>query len=137
MTATQFRAWPHRLAVVAAVAAAVTLLSACAAGASSGTPTEKPARRILGTWGNPAPQNPYLTFSADHTVKGSDGCNVLSSSYTMHGDTATISRMITTLMACPGVDPWLSKVRTVTVDGDQLVVRDSAGSKIGTLKRTG
>ena len=41
------------------------------------------------------------------------------------------------MMACEGVDTWLSKAATGNVSGDTMTVLDDGGSTIGTLKRSG
>jgi hypothetical protein len=41
------------------------------------------------------------------------------------------------LKACQGVDEWLNKAATASADGDVLTVKNTRGSKIGTLDRNG
>ena len=46
-------------------------------------------------------REPHLRFqAADAHVAGSTGCNSLSGTFERHGDRLTLSRMLTTLMAC-------------------------------------
>jgi hypothetical protein len=40
------------------------------------------------------------------------------------------------MKACPNVDTWLSGVRAVKVDADQLIILDRSAGEIGTLPRT-
>lgn len=119
------------LGALAALGAAGMLLAACAGTSNSANP----AARFVGTWGNTSPQRPYLTFKANKSVTGSDGCNRIVTTYTVSGDTATLKPAATTLMACPGVDTWLSNVHTATIHGHTIVVKNADGSKIGTLDR--
>jgi heat shock protein HslJ len=120
--------------------ALASVLGGCASSAGSSTgPADpgatSPAASIVGTWGETAPQKPYLTFEEGSNVSGNDGCNSLSSTYAVSGDTVTFSQTTSTLMACIGVDSWLSAVRTATIEGDRLIVKNDTGDTIGTLTR--
>jgi heat shock protein HslJ len=115
--------------------ASVSLFTACAAGGgSAGGGTPEPAEAVVGTWGSTAPQQPHLAFT-DGEVTGTDGCNGITTSYTVDGDTITLDRFMSTQKACTGVDTWLRHVRSVQVDGDVLIVLDASGEQIGTLDR--
>jgi heat shock protein HslJ len=115
--------------------ASMSLLSACAAGTGAGAGgAEDPSDAIVGTWGSTADKQPHLVFD-DGKVTGTDGCNGVSTTYTVEGDTVTLGRFMSTQMACTGVDTWLRAVHTVTIDGDALIVRNSSGDEIGTLER--
>ncbi|RFA10338.1 hypothetical protein B7R54_14805 [Subtercola boreus] len=119
--------------------ALVSLLAGCSSSASSpgadggasGTSIS-----IVGTWGDQSPRQPYLVFDEDSTVAGNDGCNSLGSTYELSGDTVTFSRTTSTMMACIGVDSWLSAVSTAVVTGDTMTVRNEKGDTIGTLTRS-
>ncbi|PPF81293.1 META domain-containing protein [Subtercola sp. Z020] len=120
--------------------ALASVLGGCASSAGTSTGPADPgasssAASIVGTWGETAPQKPHLTFEQGSSVSGNDGCNSLSSSYVVSGDTVTFSETTSTLMACIGVDSWLSALSTATVDGDSLIVKNTAGDTIGTLTR--
>ncbi|RFA07753.1 hypothetical protein B7R21_15465 [Subtercola boreus] len=127
--------------VVAALSglAVVTLLAGCSSaapstgadGGASGTSIP-----IVGTWGDQSPRQPYLIFDDDSTVSGNDGCNSLGSTYELSGDTITFSRSTSTMMACIGVDSWLSALSTAVVDGDTMTVRNEKGDTIGTLSKS-
>ena len=139
MSGIRTSTWPRngRLITVFLVGiASVSLFSACAAGtgAGGGAGESDPADDIVGTWGSTADQQPHLIFD-DGKVTGTDGCNGISTSYTVDGDTVKLARFISTQMACTGVDTWLRAVSTVQLDGDAIVVRNSAGDEIGTLDR--
>lgn len=115
--------------------ASVSLFSACAAGGNAGSSgATDPAEAIVGTWGSTGDRQPHLVFD-DGSVTGTDGCNGITSTYTVDGDTISIDPFMSTLKACSGVDTWLRLIHTVQIDGDALVVRDSSGGQIGTLDR--
>lgn len=90
---------------------------------------------VYGTWGEKANAKPYLELSDDGSVAGSDGCNRMTGNFTVDGDTVTFGQLASTLMACEGVDTWLSKAETATVDGDTMTVFNTKGDEIGTLDR--
>lgn len=85
-----------------------------------------------------------LTISSDYTASGSDGCNGISSrwSYNESRETVTFDGFIGTLMACfddegNALDSWLRGAGEVGF-GDtmnSLVVYDSAGNRLGSLRR--
>jgi len=109
------------------------VVSACAS--TSADESSAAADAVLGTWGDTAATKPHLVFSSDGEVKGSDGCNGISTTFAVDGSTAVLEQFVSTLKGCFGVDPWLSKVHSVEVDGDQLLVSNSQGERIGTLER--
>lgn len=126
-----------RILSTAAIVGALTVLAAgCAAGGTSGETAEGAPTSVIGAWGSEAKGQPNLTFTDEGTVFGTDGCNGISSTYKTEGDLVTVDRFASTLMACQGVDTWLSGLSTVAVDGDKLVVKNAAGAQIGELKRT-
>jgi heat shock protein HslJ len=118
------------------LAASASLFAACANGSSAGesAAADEPSEAIIGTWGSTATEQPHLVFD-DGQVSGSDGCNGISSTYTVDGPTITIKPFMSTLRGCIGVDTWLRSVSTVEIDGDALLVRNAAGDQIGTLDR--
>jgi heat shock protein HslJ len=121
------------------VAAAAILLTACApaAGPAGGpTSTASPEPDVVGTWGSDAKGEPFLEFTAEGKVTGTDGCNGIGSTYTVVDDTVEIAPYYSTLKACQGVDTWLRGLSKVQVDGDTLIVQDKDGAKIGELPRT-
>lgn len=112
-----------RIGIIASVLAIA--LSGCAA----------PAVDPSGTWGSDGNGQPNLTLDADGALSGTDGCNRLSGAWTAEGETVDFGIVVTTEMACQGVDTWLSALATATVDGDTLTVKDDAGETIGELER--
>lgn len=139
--------------VIAALTVAVAsfALVACASGAGGSpygetrTPEadESPEAavtddRLLGMWGETDDGEPYLTFEADGRVSGSDGCNQLVGTWESADDIVTFSDLAQTMMACEGVDTWLSQAATAMLDGDdELAISNSGGDEIGTLQREG
>lgn len=131
------------LTLATMVGATTLLLTACATGqtpgstpTSSADPNNPVVAEVLGSWGTDAAGEPYLEFTVDGAVKGSDGCNGISTSFTVDGDQIDLAEFMSTMKACDGVDGWLSSMRAVEVDGDVLVVKDRAGDKIGELGRS-
>ncbi len=90
---------------------------------------------LLGTWTSDETGSPHLEFHEDGKVKGTDGCNGISTSYTIEGDRVMLKKFASTLKACEGVDDWLRGVREVSVDGDTLLVMNASGEEIGQLQR--
>jgi heat shock protein HslJ len=88
-----------------------------------------------GDWGSEADGQPNLTLAEDGKVSGTDGCNRLMTTWEEDGDEIAFGDVAGTLLACVGVDRWLSAMASATVDGDTLVVRNEAGDEIGTLDR--
>lgn len=101
----------------------------------------------VGTWGNGynTDKQPYfeLSLAADKDasfdqagfVTGSDGCNRLSGQWFLVEGELTFQQLGGTMMACEGVDTWLSNAAAATIDGDVMTVIDAKGAPIGTLDR--
>ncbi|RBP66245.1 heat shock protein HslJ [Brevibacterium sanguinis] len=88
-----------------------------------------------GRWYAAGQGDPYLEFSPEGAVAGTDGCNAISSTWTAEGDTVKIKPFASTQKACAGVDTWLAKVSTVSVEGDTMTVLDIEGNEIGELTK--
>lgn len=119
-------------------------LARAAGGASAGPTPIAPAVEpqpgeedpiITGTWGEDASGKPNLRLQADGSLSGSDGCNLLSGSYTFTGGVITFSPLAATLMACPDVQTWLGGATTATVQGGTMTIYDGNATAIGTLNR--
>lgn len=67
---------------------------------------------------------------------GSDGCNGIGGTFAASGDVISLTRTPSTMKACPDVDTWLSGVRSVKIDAEQLIILDRGATEIGTLPRT-
>ncbi|MFF1635399.1 META domain-containing protein [Leifsonia sp. NPDC058248] len=100
---------------------------------SSAAPTGS-ASSPVGSWGEDGAGKPSAVFNSDGTVSGSDGCNRFSATWTDSGGTIEIGVLVATQVGCPGMDTWLTMMRSVKVDGDTLVVYKGT-EKIGTLAR--
>jgi len=111
---------------VLAVGAAALLMAGCASGADG----------VAGSWGSDAPGEPMLLLGADGSLSGTDGCNRLMGSWEQGDDgKVEFGQVASTLMACTGVDTWLSGLATGEVQGQQLHIFDASGAEIGTLSR--
>jgi len=121
---------------------ALALLAACATGSSPGsesTPTGAPATNtdIVGTWvvspEEAATTEPFLTVAADGSWAASDGCNVVSGTWELAADgTLTTTAGPSTLIACDGkpLPALFTNATSASIDGDTLVLQDSAGETI-------
>ena len=127
-------------AAVAAVASAALLLAGCA-GSSGTDQTPKPTTTsksadVTGSWGDAAKESaPAIELAGDGTLTGTDGCNRLTGSWKLEGDTIAFGELASTKMACIGVDTWLSGARTATVSGSTMTVLGEGGAELGTLDR--
>lgn len=108
--------------------AAVALLAGCAGTPSGASPA--------GTWGSAEGGKPNLTIESDGGFSGTDGCNRLTGTGTIDGDTITFGPIASTLMACEGVDEWLGKAATGTARGDTITIYNDKGDTIGTLPKS-
>lgn len=120
------------------VAAAVAIAAVAALGLSGcqvyGVDAPAPPNPV-GIWGTAETAGlPFLAFTADGTVSGSDGCNQLTGEWEVEGTTIDFSDMASTLMACEGVDTWLSALDAATISGETMTILDDADKQIGTLK---
>lgn len=122
------RVVPRRLVLPFAAAAVLAALAGCA------TPGGE-AAAFTGTWGSSASGQPNLTIADDGKVSGTDGCNRLSGTGTVSGDTFRFGNLASTMMACEGVDEWLAGASTASVDGHTLIIYDESNKKIGTLDK--
>ena len=113
------------------LAAAALLLAGCASGNGAGLTEEQ----LTGMWVAGEPGEPRLEFDGDGRAMGTDGCNGITTTYKIDGDSAQLDIFASTLMACDGVDDWLRGLRSVTLEGDTLSVFDESGKKIGELER--
>lgn len=113
-----------RLVFVAFVTAA--LLAGCA-GSGDGP--------FVGTWGDSSDSTkPSLELASDGKATGTDGCNRLTGDWAEEGKTVTFSRFASTLMACEGMDTWLSNAATAKIQEDgKLALFGEDGTQIGTL----
>ena len=113
----------HAMAIAGAAAVLLVALSGCSAAPSAS-----------GTWGTPSVQGkPYLDLHTDGSVSGSDGCNRLTGSWKQSGATVTFGHLASTLIACQGVDTWLSQAGSATISGSTMTVLNESKKHIGSL----
>ncbi|MGL3805993.1 META domain-containing protein [Paeniglutamicibacter sp. R2-26] len=120
-----------RIAALALALSAGLGLAGCAA-----SPGQEGAP-VVGQWGGVPDGSPVLVFSQEGTFTGNDGCNTLGGSWTRDGDGIVLEGMTMTLMACEGLDTWLSSASSATVEGMNLRVFDAQRAEIGVLAHEG
>ena len=98
-------------------------------------PSGPGAAAVTGQWGGAAEGPPVLWFSSGGHFNGNDGCNSLAGSWVVDGARIELNDEIMTLVACLGMDTWLSSAAVVQVKGDTLHVTNADGQEIGTLPR--
>jgi heat shock protein HslJ len=86
-------------------------------------------------WGSDAPGRPWLDFTPDRRVVGSDGCNRLAGPWQPSAVGVALGPLVSTMMYCQGVDTWLAGARAARLLGDRLQVLDADGAVIGELPR--
>ena len=123
-----------RVLLGAVAACAALMLSACSPSVGP-APQSTDDLSIAGTWVADGRGDPHLVLGEDLTVKGTDGCNGITTTYRLQGEVVEFENFMSTLKACPGVDTWLSAVKTATVDGEKMTVLNKAGDEIGVLHR--
>ncbi|MGN6204357.1 META domain-containing protein [Humibacter sp.] len=108
------------------VAGILTVTLAACSGASSD---------FTGSWGSTRSGQANVRIEQDGTFHGTDGCNRVTGKGTVSGSRFSFGHFASTMMACPGVTTWFNKASTAKRSGDDLVVYDDGGSKIGTLAK--
>lgn len=145
MTSMSTHRRARNLVGLAMLGAFALLGTACATSTPGEAPTSTPepnseeaavVEKLVGLWGENATGQPHLEFAADGTVTGSDGCNGVTTTYSVNGDRVDLAQFASTLKACPGVDGWMRGVRAVELDGDVLIVMDASGAELGNLTRS-
>ena len=101
--------------------------------------TPPPLPDPVGEWEASVDGTPFLQFSADGAVAGSDGCNDLSGRWTQDAegriDLGTLVPLTTNV--CDGVDSWLSRGRSADIIEGYMYVNGETGSAIGGLQPAG
>ncbi len=100
-------------------------LSACSGG--------DPAASFVGSWGSQEPGQPNLTITEKLEISGTDGCNHLSGTGSINGETLRFGNMVSTEMACPDIMTWLGGAYGATVSGGVMTITDLDDVTIGTL----
>ncbi len=140
MTRARLSSW----SVVAAAVSIGVLANACA----SAQPAPSASRLVGRYWkavelgGTPSPSSDrirevHLRFDSDGRVAGSDGCNGVSGTYTVDGDTLTFGQFAATMMACPDTQATEKAFRDAvtatarwSLTGDRLELLDAAGAVV-------
>ena len=90
----------------------------------------------MGTWGTPDTEGqPYLDLSKDGSVAGSDGCNRLVGTWKENAAAIEFGPLASTMMACEGVDTWLSGAIGAVISGSTMTITDAGDKTIGTLEQ--
>lgn len=113
-----------------AIAAALVVTAVAASGCSIIEESD-----AVGTWGTQERGSAHLQIADDGTLHGNDGCNSFSGRWHDADGAVIFDDVMSTLMACQGVDTWLTQGRSAVARGDTLHVRDASGTEIGTLPR--
>ena len=140
-----------RLARGIAVFALVLPLAACGTGtdprdpdpstpaesSSTADPSDDAADSVdpVGRWSSPEAGDPFLEFAEDGSLRGSDGCNAISTTWEVEDDEVIIESFMTTQKACAGVDTWLSDAASASIEGDVMKIKDHDGKVIGGLEK--
>ena len=115
------------MAPAALLGAAALLLTAC-----SGTTSVADT-----SWGKPDVQGETaISFAADGSAFGSDGCNLVTGTWKEDKGTITFGPLASTMMYCEGVETWLTDATTATMKGDTITLSDKDGKEVGTLQQT-
>ena len=120
-----------RIAALALAISAGLGLAGCAA-----TPGQE-GSAVVGQWGGVPDGSPVLVFTPEGTFTGNDGCNTLGGSWKQDGGRIVLEDMTMTLMACEGLDTWLSSASSATLEGMNLRVFDAQRAEIGVLAHQG
>ena len=91
----------------------------------------------LGKWSaDDSKKAPFLELTDDGRYSGSDGCNTLAGDWSLTDDgSVQFSAGIMTLMACEGVDTWLSGASFGVLRGGTMTLSDTEGLVLGQLFR--
>jgi heat shock protein HslJ len=88
-------------------------------------------KSINGTDVSMTESTPYINFGTDNKVSGKGGCNSFSGSYNLNQEGGiNMSRLVSTKMACPGLDiegrffKALEQANMTKITKDKLVLMD-------------
>lgn len=91
----------------------------------------------VGFWGTDGAGEPSLELAADGTVSGTDGCNQLVGGWELADGQLKFGDLASTLMACEGVDTWLSGASFAFLQAGTMTVYAEDGMQLGQLTRSG
>ncbi|MFO7690555.1 MAG: META domain-containing protein [Cryobacterium sp.] len=100
-------------------------------------PLVGPPGRPVGYWAESnTPEAPFLSIDTDQSYSGSDGCNVLTGTWTQNSDwSVALTPGVTTLMMCEGVDQWLRLAVLGRVQAGVMTLQAEDGTVLGQLTR--
>jgi heat shock protein HslJ len=128
-------------------ALSVLILSACAGGGTSASPTGEWTLISYGDTSNPTHALPdvetSINFNEDGTFGGSVGCNSFGSDYKVDGDQITFGSIVSTMMFCNEISTQESAVLAIltdktvnfTINGDQLNLTSTDGASVVVLSQ--
>lgn len=98
-------------------------------------PTVGPPGLPIGYWSeSDSATAPFLSIETDGRYSGNDGCNVLTGSWEQADDEAILfTDGAMTLMACEGVDQWLSQAVQGRVQAGVMTLQSVDGTVLGQL----
>mgnify|MGYP001233301070 CR=1 FL=1 len=126
-------------------AISVLILSACASGGASASPTGEWTLVSYGDASNPTPAisnvETSINFNENGTFGGSVGCNSFGADYKVSGDQITFGSIMSTMMFCETISDQESAVlgilsgQTVRyqIDGNQLTLTSADGGLVVVL----
>jgi heat shock protein HslJ len=135
------------LTLVTLFALSVLILSACAGGGASASPTGEWTLISYGDASNPTPALPdvetSINFNEDGTFGGNVGCNSFGSDYKVDGEQITFGSIVSTMMFCEGISDQESAVLAIltdktvsfTLNGNQLTLTSTDGASVVVLAR--
>ncbi len=126
---------------------AVLILSACASGGASASPTGEWRLISYGDASNPTPALPIvetsINFNEDGTFGGSVGCNSFGADYKVNDDQITFGSIMSTMMFCEETSAQESAVLAIltdktvsfTISGNELTIKSTDGTSVVVLAR--
>lgn len=95
-----------------------------------------PTVDVVGTWKPKKDNGAFITFDADGSYVGSDGCNGASGTWSLGSGKLVITTGMHTEIACDNqaLDEWIATADSVTVAGDTMTIGDGKGAQV--LTRT-
>lgn len=88
-----------------------------------------------GMWSESSdPNAPFIDFAEDGSFSGNDGCNNIFGSWKVSDDgSVEFDSVGSTLMACDGVDEWLTAASQAYIVAGVMSIQDASGLVVGEL----
>ncbi|MDX6287986.1 MAG: hypothetical protein QOG53_3471 [Frankiales bacterium] len=96
------------------------------------------AETLIGTWLPDVARRPRITFKADGTYTGSDGCNGSRGAWAVgDGGQVVVTSGVSTLVGCENINVanWIAKAARAAIDGDTLVLYDARAQETHRVHR--